>query len=97
VVKIDIEGNEHRAFVGAEQSIFANKVPYIAIELIDKHLHDRGSSATELLRLLRSHGYMISVQGFQGPFLNWDDLMVYPRRFNLDDQVDYFLVHSSHV
>lgn len=95
---MDIEGNEHRALLGAERSIFEGKVPYIALELNDKFLHERGSSMTEILRLLRDGGYMMSTQGFEGPFEKWDNLLCYPRKVNLDrGQPDYFFVHSSRL
>jgi hypothetical protein len=96
VVKIDIEGNEHRAFLGAEQSIFANKVPYIAIEIGEKLLYERGSSSTELMRMLRANGYMMSLRGFEGPFYNWDDLLSYPRKvaINFDIPTNFYLVHN---
>jgi hypothetical protein len=97
VLKLDIEGNEHRALLGAAQTILANKVPYLSIEIYEKFLHERGSSSLELLRLLHDHGYMMSAKGFEGPFLNWDDLLSYPRRYNIDQDPNYFFVHSSYL
>jgi FkbM family methyltransferase len=58
VIKIDVEGSEHRVFEGARKTLERDR-PLILFELVDQALQKQGSSTHELLSYLRDLGYEI--------------------------------------
>lgn len=58
VIKMDIEGAEFSVLKGAEHTLSTLR-PALLLELSDTALHHQGSSANEVLSLLRSLGYEI--------------------------------------
>jgi len=56
LVKLDVEGAEHKALQGMKEVIDRDK-PMILLELEDNFLQASGSSAAEVLRLLNHFGY----------------------------------------
>lgn len=56
-IKIDVEGYEYFALEGASQILDVENQPIIQIELNDEALERAGTSRTETVNLLRSHGY----------------------------------------
>jgi len=57
LIKMDIEGSEYGALVGAEKTV-RSYLPAILIELNDIALHSCGSSSDELVKLLHGWGYL---------------------------------------
>lgn len=55
-IKIDVEGFEYNALLGAEETI-KKYLPILFIELSDSNLRSQGYSAKELVQLIRSYGY----------------------------------------
>jgi FkbM family methyltransferase len=58
LIKIDVEGAEHKVLEGA-QGVIQNFKPIILLELMDKALRYQGSSATQIVQYLQSLGYII--------------------------------------
>lgn len=58
-IKIDVEGYEARVLSGAQQLITKFK-PVIFAEVVDSFLMNQGSSAKEMLAILKSHGYNLT-------------------------------------
>jgi len=58
LVKLDLEGAEYKALVGARQ-LLTEYGPELILELEDSHLSRQGSSAREVLDLLRRHDYQV--------------------------------------
>lgn len=56
LMKLDLEGAEHAALQGAAE-VLREVRPHIIIEIEESHLRRMGSSAEEVLGLLRTHGY----------------------------------------
>ncbi|MGY3346691.1 MULTISPECIES: FkbM family methyltransferase [unclassified Bradyrhizobium] len=56
LIKMDIEGSEYRALLGAKNAIEEYR-PSILIEINDAALHSCGSSSSQLLALLQDWGY----------------------------------------
>jgi hypothetical protein len=56
VWKIDVEGAETKLLRGAQRAL-RERQPIVIVEVEDAHLHRAGSSARELLELLRGSGY----------------------------------------
>ena len=55
-LKVDVEGVEHLVFTGAKK-VLSEKRPVILSELSDFLLKRNGSSAREVIDLIKSHGY----------------------------------------
>jgi len=62
VIKIDVEGAEHRVFEGARKTLERDR-PLILFELVDQALQKQNSSSKELLSYLRDLGYEIFAWG----------------------------------
>jgi FkbM family methyltransferase len=62
VVKIDVEGAEHKVLLGARR-ILERHQPVILIELVDAALHYQGTNREEVLSLLQSLGYLFYIFG----------------------------------
>jgi len=58
VIKIDVEGAEHRVFEGARKTLERDR-PLILFELVDRALQKQSSSTNEILSYLRELGYEI--------------------------------------
>jgi FkbM family methyltransferase len=58
VIKLDIEGAEFKALAGARQTLVRHR-PLLLLEVADAALCNQGSSASELLSLLRELGYAV--------------------------------------
>ena len=72
-MKIDVEGSETAVVQGAKNSLRTFR-PIIVAEAFDPSLRQLGTSAAELLRLLRASDYEIRVFGPSGtPELLVDD------------------------
>ena len=65
LLKIDVEGSETAVLQGAEQSL-RRFHPIVVVEAYDPSLRQLGTSAAELLDLLRSAGYELKVFGPSG-------------------------------
>jgi FkbM family methyltransferase len=59
LLKMDIEGAERRAFSGLERRLRAALIDRIVLELHPAHLVDQGSSAGEVVHMLRVHGFQL--------------------------------------
>ena len=57
-IKIDVEGAEHKVLSGS-QGIISRFKPVIMLELLDPALNKQGSSAKEVVSLLKGMGYLI--------------------------------------
>jgi FkbM family methyltransferase len=57
LLKMDIEGGEGRALAGLRRTLSARRVGQVLLELHPAHLRDQGTSAEEVMRTLRGHGY----------------------------------------
>jgi len=58
VIKMDIEGSEYHALLGAENTLKRFK-PFLMIELFDESLKKQGSDGNMILQFLASLGYFI--------------------------------------
>jgi FkbM family methyltransferase len=58
LIKLDLEGAEHAALVGAN-SILHEQRPDLLLEIEPSHLQRMGSSATAVAALLEGHGYQL--------------------------------------
>ncbi|MBS1681420.1 MAG: FkbM family methyltransferase [Bacteroidetes bacterium] len=58
LIKIDVEGFEHRVLLGAEATLNKFK-PKLFIEINDDNLHEQGDSAKTLIEKLLNNGYKI--------------------------------------
>lgn len=70
-IKIDIEGSEYRALLGAHR-VVSRFHPPILIELNDRALAACGSSSQKVKELLFSHGYRGTVIASGRPISLWD-------------------------
>ena len=59
MVKLDLEGAEWKALLGADR-LLRERGPDLILELEDAHLSRQGSSAERLLDLLERYGYHVS-------------------------------------
>jgi FkbM family methyltransferase len=59
VIKLDIQGSEHRALVGMERLLEKSPSVTLFTEFWPKGIHASGGSAAEFLALLREHGFEI--------------------------------------
>lgn len=57
-IKLDIQGSETKALKGAAETIRRFR-PYLFVEIENLHLQALGSSATDLIELILSHGYAL--------------------------------------
>ncbi|KIY99432.1 hypothetical protein MNEG_8530 [Monoraphidium neglectum] len=71
-MKIDVEGFEAEVLKGAAQLLDNHNVWFIAAACNHNKLKEAGKA--EYLKFLNDQGYYISTQGFQGPFINIDDI-----------------------
>jgi FkbM family methyltransferase len=58
LIKIDVEGFEVNVLKGASNTIHQHR-PILYIEVVDSYLTSKGSSAKELLDMIRQHNYKI--------------------------------------
>lgn len=65
LLKIDVEGSETAVLEGAQESLRKFR-PVIVAEAADASLRQMGSSANELIALLRASGYDVKVFGLSG-------------------------------
>lgn len=86
-LKVDVEGAEHLVFKGAGK-VLSEKRPIILSELSDFLLNRNGSSAMEVIDIIKSHGYDVfdpinpSVQpGIEA----FGDIMCFPKEMNVLD------------
>lgn len=56
LIKIDVEGFEHEALIGAER-VLREHHPGLIVSLHEKFLRNRGSSSVIVLELLKEYGY----------------------------------------
>jgi len=56
LIKIDVEGAEYLVLQGAQQTLDRYH-PTVMVEIIDRQLREMGSSAAQVVELLRAHGY----------------------------------------
>lgn len=56
-LKLDIEGSEYDALIGAQESIKKNKIPLMMVEFTEANLKASGHSTKGLYLLLKSLGY----------------------------------------
>jgi FkbM family methyltransferase len=61
LLKIDVEGAEIRALIGAERLLTGPDAPILLVEANPIMLHAAGASMGELRRCVESYGYQISV------------------------------------
>lgn len=59
-LKIDVEGFEKKVLLGAND-VLQNQKPALFIELDDNYLKDQGDSSKELIQLLESYNYKITI------------------------------------
>lgn len=57
LLKMDIEGGEGRALAGLRRRLAGHRIGQILLEVHPEHLRDQGSSAEEVVRVLRAYGY----------------------------------------
>jgi FkbM family methyltransferase len=72
MIKIDVEGFEANVIKGARKTL-AKYRPTLIMELEDKFLREAGSSAKELLALLRSLGYSFWMFSNNGELLQYNE------------------------
>ena len=65
LLKIDVEGSETAVLQGARESLRRFR-PAVVVEAYDPSLRQLGTSASELLQLLRDSGYELRVFGPSG-------------------------------
>jgi len=73
VIKLDIEGGEHKFLLGAK-GMLETKPPILIMELKDKFLRRSGSSKAKLLEFLKTNGY--TVYGITGT----EDVICFPQK-----------------
>jgi len=65
LIKIDVEGAEHRVLRGAESCLKRDR-PEVVLELTDRFLRDMGSSAADLAEWMTGLGYRMFWLGWEG-------------------------------
>jgi FkbM family methyltransferase len=65
LVKLDLEGAEHKALAGGLHFLKTHR-PILYVELEDQHLRRQGSSAAEVVTLLQDLSYVIFRVAFRG-------------------------------
>jgi hypothetical protein len=68
------EGFEHNVLKGAQRLFERKSIKYIQSEVHEGMMGTAGSTLTEYFTMLVGYGYEISLRGFDGPFLEWDDI-----------------------
>lgn len=65
-----MEGHEHHVLKGATKLLKRGGIKYIQSE-ISAGMMGGEENARQYVRMLLDHGYEISLQGFEGPFLDF--------------------------
>jgi hypothetical protein len=73
VIKIDIEGGELNALLGAE-NILKRSSPELFVEVHPEYISDLGQSQSELIGLLKKSGYEIQITDHELVESGWADL-----------------------
>lgn len=73
VMKIDIEGGELNALLGAE-NILKRSSPELFVEVHPEYISDLGKSQEELVDLLKKSGYAIQITDHELDNSGWTDL-----------------------
>lgn len=84
LLKLDIEGSEYEALVGAERTLRDKRISYIICEMNEEALARAGRSSGLLRFLMRSYGYELFLLREDGtlPAKVPDDTVLKPSRLN---------------
>ena len=91
LIKIDIEGNEGKAFEGGIKLLTKYNVPFIFLEFNKESLIHHGTDPKQLLELFQNHGYKFKKYNFfENHLMTIDEILNYK-----DEYFNLYITHSN--
>ena len=91
LIKIDIEGNEGKAFEGGIKLLTKYNVPFIFLEFNKDSLIHHGTDPKQFLELFQNHGYKFKKYNFfENHLMTIDEILNYK-----DECFNLYITHSN--